>query len=370
MNHEKHDPFLRISKRDSISHPKAWLIRLTAIFLALVVCAGIIYALSRSNPVQAYATMFKGAFGSTRKSWETIRDAMLLLCISVGLAPAFKMRFWNIGAEGQALVGGIVSAACMIYWGNSIPTPLLLVIMFVVSFVAGAIWGLIPAFFKARWNTNETLFTLMMNYLAIQLTSYCVTFWENPRNSNSVGLINPSTKGGWFPAILGNQYMLNVLIVLAITVAVFIYMRYTKHGYELSVVGESERTAKYAGIKVARVIMRTMAVSGAICGVAGFIAVAGASHTISTSTAGGRGFTAIIVAWLSKFNPFVMILFSFMLAFLEKGAMEIASQSNGVLNDYVSSMITGILLFFILGSEFFVEYKVIFRHRAAKEVQD
>lgn len=370
MKNENREPLLRVYKRESISRGKTVFIRLASIFIALIVCAGVIYALSHSNPIQAYATMIKGAFGSTRKSWETLRDAMLLLCISVGLAPAFKMRFWNIGAEGQVLVGGIVSAACMIYWGNSISTPLLLIIMIAASCAAGAVWGLIPAIFKARWNTNETLFTLMMNYIAIQLTSYFVTFWENPKNSNSVGIINLGTKGGWFPALFGQQYLLNVVIVLAITAGVYIYMRYTKHGYELSVVGESINTAKYAGIKVRKVIRRTMALSGAICGVAGFIAVSGASHTISTSTAGGRGFTAIIVAWLAKFNPYVMILYSLLLAFLDKGAMAIASKSNGVLNDYVSSMITGIILFFILGSEFFIEYKVeLRRHTAVKEAE-
>lgn len=368
MNKEIREPLLRVYKRESITHSKTVFIRLASIFLALVVCSGVIYALSHSNPIQAYGTMIQGAFGSVRKSWETARDAMLLLCIAVGLAPAFKMRFWNIGAEGQVLVGGIVSAACMIYWGNSISSPLLLIIMFVASSVAGAVWGLIPAVFKARWNTNETLFTLMMNYIAIQLTSFFVTLWENPKNSNSVGLIN--NKAGWFPSLFGQQYLLNVVIVLAITIAVYVYMRYTKHGYELTVVGESENTAKYAGINVGKVIRRTMALSGAICGIAGFIAVSGASHTISTSTAGGRGFTAIIVAWLAKFNPYVMILYSFLLAFLNKGAMAIASKSNGVLNDYVSSMITGIILFFILGSEFFIEYKVELRkHSAVKEAE-
>ena len=139
----------------------------------------------------------------------------------------------------------------------------------------------------------------------------------------------------------------------------FIYLRYSKHGFEISVVGESKQTAKYVGINVKKIIVRTMALSGALCGLAGFIAVAGASHTISISTAGGRGFTAIIVAWLAKFNAFIMILISALLVFLEKGAIQIASQYN--LNDYASEMITGIILFFILGSEFFINYRLEFR---------
>lgn len=185
------------------------------------------------------------------------------------------MRFWNIGAEGQILAGGIATAAVMIYLGDTLSTPVLLVIMFVVSALAGALWGFIPAIFKARFNTNETLFTLMMNYIAIQLTSWCVSLWENPKGSNSIGIINPSTNSGWFPSIFGKQYTLNVIIVLSLAVAMFVYMRYSKQGYEISVVGESENTAKYAGISVGRVIRRTMAISGAICGLAGFIAVSG-----------------------------------------------------------------------------------------------
>ena len=253
----------------------------------------------------------------------------------------------------------------MIYYGNSLPTPLLLIIMAAASLLGGAVWGVIPAVCKSRWDTNETLFTLMMNYVAIQLTSYCVALWENPPGSNTVGIINGQTKGGWFPEVFGQAYLLNVLLVLALTVGMYVYLRSSKQGYEISVVGESANTARYAGIKLSRVYIRTMAISGAICGLAGFIAVAGASHTISTSTAGGRGFTAIIVAWLAKFNTFVMVLISFLLVFLQKGAITIASKFN--LNDYASNIITGIILFCIIGSEFFINYKLIFRGRKGAE---
>jgi simple sugar transport system permease protein len=359
MNHLTREPFIRISKRDGLPLWQSWLIRAAALLLALVVCAVVIYAIVQLNPLKVYGAMWQGAFGTVKRSWITLRDAMMLLCIGVGLAPAFKMRFWNIGAEGQILVGGIATAACMIYFGASLPTWALLLLSFAVSCLAGALWGLVPAVFKARFGTNETLFTLMMNYVAIQLTSFFVAKWENPYGSNTVGVINQAGKAGWFPSLFGQQYMLNVLLVLALTVFAYIYLRYSKHGYEIAVVGESERTARYIGIDVRRVIVRTMALSGAICGLAGFIAVAGASHTISTSTAGGRGFTAIIVAWLAKFNTLVMILVAALLIFLEKGAIQIASQYN--LNDYASQMITGIILFFILGSEFFINYRLIFR---------
>ena len=367
--HVEREPLVRMVKRDGLSTRKAWLIRGLALVGALIVCALLIFCLTKLNPLKVYSSMFEGALGTKRRTWVTLRDTMMLLCISIGLAPAFKMRFWNIGAEGQVLIGGVATAACMIYLGGNVPTPVLFLAMIVASVTAGAIWGLIPAIFKAKWNTNETLFTLMMNYVAIQITSYCVALWENPFGSNSVGIIHPQTEWGWFPKILGQQYLLNVIIVMLLTVAMYIYLKYTKHGYEISVVGESENTARYAGINVKKVILRTMVISSGICGLSGFIAVSGASHTISVNTADGRGFTAIIVAWLSKFNAVVMVLFSFLLVFLDKGAVEIASRYG--LNEYASEIIEGIILFFILGSEFFINYRLIFRHadkKAEKEV--
>ena len=354
-----------MSKRDGLPIWKSLGVRIIGLAMALVICAVIIFALTKLNPMKVFAAMFNGAFGTKKRIWVTIRDIMMLLCISVGLAPAFKMRFWNIGAEGQVLVGGIVAAACMINLSNVLPLVPLMIVMFIGSAVAGGIWGGIPAVFKAKWGANETLFTLMMNYIAIQLTSFFVALWEHPFGSNSVGIINPTSKAGWFPSIFGQAYTLNVIIVLTLTVLMFIYLKYTKHGYEIAVVGESENTARYAAINVRQVIIRSMIISGAICGIAGFLAVSGASHTISTSTAGGRGFTAIIIAWLAQFNSFVMILISALIVFLERGAIEIASQFQ--LNDYVSEMITGIILFFILGSEFFIKYKVKFRSAKNKE---
>ena len=358
VNNSK-EPLLRIAKRDGISRPEAYAICLVVGLLSLVVSGIFIFAVTKLNPVAVYEAIFNGAFGTSKRSWVTIRDTMMLLCIGVGLAPAFKMKFWNIGAEGQVLIGGIITAGFMRAFGASIPTPALLVLMAVASILGGCLWGVIPATFKAIWNTNETLFTLMMNYVAIQLTSYCVALWENPKGSNTVGVINQATKAGWFPEVFGQAYGLNIILVLTLTVGMYIYLKYSKQGYEITVVGDSENTARYAGISVKKVTVRTMAISGAICGLAGFIAVAGSSHTISTSTAGGRGFTAIIVAWLAQFNTFVMILISLLLVFLQKGAIQIASQFN--LNDYASNIITGIILFFILGSEFFINYRVILR---------
>ena len=350
------EPLIRIIKRDRSSFGyKVW-VRAAAIILALVVDAIFIYSVTGLNPLSVYGVMLNGTFmTSIRVSWA-MRELVTLLCIGIALAPAFKMRFWNIGAEGQVLMGGLATAMVMVKCGASLPTPVLFLVMFLTSVIAGGLWGFIPAVFKAYWNTNETLFTLMLNYVAMQVVTYCIVFWENPKGSNTVGIINQATQAGWLPELFGQKYGWNVLIVLILTVGMFIYLKYCKQGYEIAVVGESENTAKYAGIHVKKVIIRTMAISGAICGIAGFVIVSGASHTISTATAGGRGFTAIIVAWLSKFNTFIMVAVSFGIVFMNQGAVQIATQYG--LNENASDVILGIILFFLIGAEFFINYRV------------
>ena len=359
---------IRISKRNSISFGKSALIRGIAIFLSLIATAIVILAIVGLNPIDVYVSMAKGTFGDPfnlfgKRFQYFLRDMMILTCIAIGLAPAFKMRFWNVGAEGQMLVGAIGAMFFMRNFAGKMPNVLLFVCMIAAALLLGGIWGLIPGFFKAKWNTNETLFTLMMNYIAIRFTAFCVAKWENPFGSNTVGIVNSDTKTGWIGNLLSKgyngDYLWTVLIVLALCTAMWAYLRYSKQGYEIAVVGDSENTARYAGIRVNRVYMRTMAISGAVCGFAGFLAVSAVSHTISISTAGGRGFTAIIVAWLAKMNPFIMLLISALLTFLSKGAIQIATDFQ--LNEYASEIISGIVLFFILGSEFFINYKLKLR---------
>ena len=250
------------------------------------------------------------------------------------------------------------------HWTKAIGTLLLFAAMALGSIAAGALWGFIPAWFKSRWNTNETLFTLMMNYVATSIVACMTNIMRG--QASSLGTLNKATKAGWFPVIMGQRYTINIIVVIVLTFVMYAYLRFSKQGYEISVVGESENTARYAGINVRRVTVRTMLISGAICGLCGFLIVAGKDQTISTASANGRGFTAIIVAWLAKFNTFYMALISFLLVFLERGASEIASAYS--LNEYAADIITGIILFFILGSEFFINYRVIPRgaHKEGK----
>lgn len=347
--------FIRLTKRDDLPRSKELLITVLAVFLSIVF-AGVILAVFGLNPFHIFKEVILGSLGTELRIKQTIVKAVPLIITSLGIIVAFKMKFWNIGAEGQILMGGMATAALMIYAGDAMPNWLLLILIFIASATAGLIWGLIPAVFKAYFNTNETLFTLMLNYVAMQLVTFAIVFWENPSGSNTVGIINAAGQKGWFPSVFGNMYGLNVIVVLVITLGMYVYMKYSKQGYEIAVVGESQNTARYAGINVKKVIIRTMMISGAICGLSGCLIVSGASHTISTSTAGGRGFTAIIVAWMSKFNPFAMILVSAFLVFMQQGSIQIASQFG--LNENASDIITGILLFFLIGCEFFINYRL------------
>ena len=357
-SHAVHEPLIRVVKRgEAPSTRRKIAVRLAAIALALVIDALFIYFVTGLNPFSVYGVMIGGTFStSMRFSWA-MRDLASLLLIGIALAPAFKMRFWNIGAEGQVLMGALATAAVMVNLGGRVSGWLLFAAMLAASILAGALWGFIPAWFKARFGTNETLFTLMMNYVAIQIVACCVNIWRG--QASGLGKLNMKTKAGWFPQLFGQRYTINLIVVVVLMVLVFCYLRYSKQGYEIAVVGESENTARYAGINVGRVIIRTMIISGALCGLTGFLIVGGRDQTISTGTAGGNGFTAIIVAWLAKFNTFTMALISFLLIFLEKGAAEIASAYN--LNDYASDIIAGIILFCILGSEFFINYRVVLR---------
>lgn len=352
-----HEPLFHIAKRAGIVWWKAWLIRMAAVVIALLVCAGVTVWLTKLNPLEVYKSMLDGGFGTSRRTWMLFQNIAILLCVALAVTPAFKMRFWNLGAEGQVLIGGLATEVCIILIGENLPESALIAVTVVASIAAGALWALIPALFKARWNTNESLFTLMMNYIATQLVAYFTLIWSVPKGS---GTPRP-LEYGILPEVGGSRYLINVVVVAVLTIGMFIYLRYSKHGYEIAVVGESENTARYVGINVGKVILRTLLLSGAICGIAGFLLVSGTDHSLKPDTAGGRGFTAIMVSWLAKFNPIFMVLTSFLIVFLQRGAAKITETFR--LDSSFSDIITGIIIFFIIGCEFFINYKIMFREK-------
>lgn len=362
----KKQSLFHIAKRDTLPWYKSFAIRGCAILLALVVCAVVTMLLTGENPVNIFATIFKGAFGSARKSWVTFQNLAVLLGISLAVTPAFKMRFWNIGAEGQVLIGCLATAACMICLADKLPNAMLILVSLAAALAAGALWGFLPAFFKAKWNTNETLFTLMMNYIIIGVVRWLQGGpWEGRPGSQ---IIPQFDRAATLPKVLGVHC--GWIIVLILVVFMHVYMNHTKHGYEIAVIGDSINTARYAGMNVGHVMMRTMFLSGAISGLVGFIVASGANTTLYDGVAAGVGFTSITVAWLSQLNAFAMIVISMMLAIISKGAETL--QTRLAVPASISDIITGILLFCMLGCEFFINYRLIFRSsktekEAAKE---
>jgi simple sugar transport system permease protein len=291
-----------------------------------------------------------------------VRIFVPLLGAALAVGLAFKMRFWNIGAEGQILLGGI-AATYFALFHNNMPRPVLLIVMGLAAAVAGGLWGLLPAFFRARWGTNETLFTLMLNYVALGFILYLKSVPSWRREGEMHPIIDMFPTAARLPQLGGIH--IGWVMVLALAVIVYLYLAKSKQGYQLSVVGESENTARYAGMNVKNIIMRTMLLSGAIAGLAGFWQVSGADFTLNETTAGGVGFTAIIVAWLARLNPLIMIPVAAFIAILERGAIRI--QTAFAIPATIANVLIGIVLFSMLACEFFVQYRVIYNRGKGAE---
>ncbi len=360
-----HEPLFHVVKRDDMSAGKAWLVRFATIAVSLLLVGLLSMSITGKSFGETYEIMFSGVFGRifegrTVMLWKYLQEMAILLCLALALTPAFKMKFWNCGAEGQALMGGLASIFCMIEFGESLSTPVLIGVIAVTSMLAGAIWGVIPAIFKALFNTNETLFTLMMNYIATQIIAYYVYIEGGGSN-----VINPVPYGN-FPKVGDNDYFVNIVIVAVITVLMYIYLKYSKQGYEISVVGESQNTARYIGINVKKVIIRTMIISGGLCGVTGMLLVAGKDHSININLVGGQGFTAILMSWLGQFNPFIMVIMTGIVVFLRIGVAKVADIS--LLNSSFSEIIVGFVILMLVGCEFLIHYSIKFR-QSKKEVK-
>lgn len=354
----KQEPFLRVVKKAEVSVSKTILLSIIALITAIIAGGIFILALGQ-NPFDVYVTIVKGAWRSSIATKGTIKIAIPLLIAAIGITPAFQMKFWNIGAEGQIIMGGIFATYFALYWSN-LPHGLLIFIMILAGAIGGGIWGLIPAYFKTKYGTNETLFTLMLNYIALYLIRYVTEGpWRDPASSG-FPKIATFTENAQLDMIFGVHA--GWLIGLILVVVMFIYLKFTKHGYEISVVGESTNTARYAGMNVKKIVMRTMFISGAICGIAGMAQTAGAAYTLSEGVAGGVGFTAIAVAWLAKLNPVAILIVTVLFSMLDKGCS--VMQSTYGMSSAVSGILQGIILFFVLGFDFFTKYQFVFRRKA------
>ncbi len=360
MNKKINTPLFHITKREQLPLKKAILIRAVAIVSGILFASILCGVIFGENPFKAILSIFKGAFGSSRNIWLLIRDTAILLGVGIALVPAFKMKFWNLGGNGQILMGALVTVAIMRSDLGANNTLIANLLMLICAILIGAIWAVIPAIFKAFFKTNESLFTLMMNYIAVGLVSYFISLWS----TNGSGVLG-QIYTGHLPEIV-NTHLLSIIVVSIITVFMFFYMKHSKQGYEVSVVGESENTAKYIGVNVKVVTIRTLAISGAICGVIGLLLAGSIDHSINENTANNLGFTAIMVAWLAKFNPLIMILSSLLISFLTRGMGQVQTDFN-IRNDAVADIVIGLIYFFIIGCEFFIMYKLNFKKDRKKK---
>ena len=359
MRKTVHEPVAHLIKRVDMDRKKAWLIRLIAFALSILACAIITTAITKRDMSFFFKNFFGGAFGTPRKVWSLFHETALLLLVALAVTPCFKMRFWNIGGEGQILMGALGCAVVINFMGGKSSDAGTIVLSLVVAMVFGALWSMIPAIFKARWNTNETLLTLMMNYIAVCLTEYFI------KSVASTGTGTLTFTNGIIGPIAGNEFILKIIIAAVITILMYIYLRFSKHGYELTVVGESENTARYIGINSKKVIIRTLILCGIIAGITGFLLVSATNHELhSQYTVNGRGFTGVLISWLAKFNPFAMVLTSFLVVFVQNGAAEVSTYAR--LGSSFPSMLAGVFFFFIIASEFFINYKIMFNKKYFK----
>lgn len=349
------EPLIRVVKKAELGRTEIVVLRLWAIFLSIV-AGGLFILCIGQNPFVIYKTIIEGSFRSAMAVQATVKIMIPLLISSLGVTLAFKMKFWNIGAEGQIIAGAICASYFALFhadWNHWV----LVAVMLAAGVIGGGIWGLIPAFFKTRFGTNETLFTLMLNYIALHIISYLQEGPWRDLGAQGFAKIARFDKNAALDKVFGVQF--GWIIALILVAVVFVYLKYSKQGYEISVVGESQETARYAGMNVRKIVLRTMFFSGSVCGVAGMVQATGSDITLTTAVAGGVGFTAIIVAWLSQLNPIMILVVSFLFSVLEKGSSVV--QSTYGLSVDCADVLQGIILFFILGCELFVRYKFVFR---------
>lgn len=350
-----HEPLFHLVKRTEFKKSYAWLIRVAAFVVSILTCAIVTTILTDENMGFFFRYFFQGVFGTSFNIWVLFHDAAMLLIIALAVTPCFKMKFWNIGGEGQVLMGALGCAVIVNFLGGNASDAGTIILSLIIAIAFGIVWAVIPALFKARWNTNETLLTLMMNYIAVCIVEYFI------KSVATTGTGTLTFSQGLFPTIMGNQFIFKIIVVAVLTLLMTVYFRYSKHGYEISVVGESINTAKYIGISTKKVIIRTLVLCGAICGLAGFLIVSATDYSLSSaSTVGGKGFTGVLISWLAHFNPIAMALTSFLVVFIDKGASQVGSFAR--LGSSYPDVMTGIFFFLIIATEFFINYKIVFKH--------
>ncbi|NDL67340.1 ABC transporter permease [Anaerotalea alkaliphila] len=355
---------IRMAKQGNMTGRKAAAIRVTAILLAFLASSLFIRILGH-NPLAVYGSMLVGAFGSPMRIRDTLTVAIPLTLTSIGILVAFKMKFWNIGAEGQILMGAFAASMVAYNLGN-LSRWVVLPLMFLAGFVGGGLWALLPAWLKMKWNTNETIITLMLNYIAIKwITFLQYGPWRDPASMGFPKMPNFAS-GAIVPKLFGIQA--GFLVAILFVVLAHYFMHHSKGGYEVAVVGESVDTARYAGMNVKKIVLTALVISGGISGIVGMLEASGVNHTLNASISAGYGFTAIITTWLSGLKPLVVLPVSILFAAMTKGGGYI--QTVYQIPQAAAQVLQSMILFFVIGSEFFVQYKLVFQRKKSPNPQE
>ena len=361
-------PFsLKLEKRLGANRMLGVFVLLGSTVLALLLGAVLLIVFD-ANPWDTYRAMFQGAFG-TSEQWsdgqfysitETLVKAIPLILTGLSVSIAFRMLFWNIGAEGQLVLGGVAAAGVAIWFPSLFPglpqnSWVYLPLMLAASVLAGAVWGLMPALLKAYLKVNEIITTLMLNYIAILWYQYLFNvIWKDPEGYGFPG----SAKIGEFaqlPRFSGRLHW-GLIVAVAAAILLWIILDRMRWGYEIRLIGENPTAARYAGVSLGRNIVLVMFVSGGLAGIAGMVEVSGISHRLQEGLNVDYGFTGIIVAWLARLNPWGNILVATLLAALLVGGDQI--QITMGLPASVALVLQGTILFCVLGGEMFTRYRI------------
>jgi len=328
------------------------------VLLALLVGA-LLLRLAGANPLFVYQRMASVAFGDLYGWSDTTVKATPLILAGLGVSIAFRMRLWNIGAEGQLFLGALFASGVALNWlPPDAPMVVMILAMAVAGFVGGMLWGLIPGILKAKLNVNEIITTLMLNYVAIELVKY---FVNGPWREGGFPLTPQFPRQAWLPRLTDYGEMVpqfrgltahgGIVIAVILAIILWVVWRRTRWGFEIAIIGDNPNAARYAGINLSKKIMVVMALSGGFAGLAGMSEVAGVVHRLQERFSPGYGFTAIIVAWLAKLNPLAIVVVSYLFAGLLVGGDEI--QPSGI-----AQLLQGVILFVVVGGEMLLRYRL------------
>jgi len=345
---------LTFEKRKSISRKAIVLVPVVS-FLVSLFLTGILLLIFKTNPFRTFAAMFQGAFGSWINFTETLVKAIPLMLTGLGVTIAFRLRFWNIGAEGQLTFGGVAATWVALFWSPFLPTWMLLPTVILAGALAGALWAGIPAILKTRLNVDETLVTLMLNYVAILFAEgLYYGAWRDPE-----GYGFPGTKlfpqAAWLPRFSGRAHD-GLFIAIVLGLILWVVLNRSKWGFELNMIGNNQKAARCLGVNVKRNIVLALLLSGALSGLAGASEVTAISHRLQQGLSIGYGYTAIIVAWLSQLNPVAALFVAVLMAGLLVGGDQVQMMMG--LPAAMGLVLQGMILFPMLAGSLFTEYRI------------